>query len=62
MTAIGYTSVVDTILDDIGTKLEFEETDRETQVMVLALLDQMGLDNEAQKLCEAREWEPLPTA
>lgn len=60
MTATGYTPIVDTILDSIGTKLTFEMTDRDTQVMVLALLDQMGLDREAQKLCKACDWDELP--
>jgi len=61
MTAIGYTTTVDTILDMIGTKLAFHVTDRETQVLVLALLDQMDLNDEAKKLCKACDWDELPT-
>ena len=60
MTAIGYSPVVDTILDQIGTQLTFEETHRDTQVLVLALLDQMGADNEAKALCDAMGWDELP--
>jgi hypothetical protein len=62
MTAIGYSPIVDTILDQIGTKIDFTETDRETQVLILALLDQIGANKEAQALCVAMEWDELPTA
>ncbi len=61
MTAIGYSSVVDTILDQIGTKIEFNETDRETQILILSLLDQIGAHREAKALCVAMEWDELPT-